>query len=461
MKWKIENDTDFALSWNMGKNSLNKQILNLAIPNVISNISIPLLGMVDIAIVGWIGSDTYIGALAIGATIFNFIYWNFSFLRMGTSGMTAQAYGADNKKECANLLVRALILALVSALLLLILRKPIGELAFKAMKGNETVMALTAKYFYVRILAAPAAVSIFAFNGWFIGMQDSKTPMWIALIANAANLGFCSFFVFVLDMGISGVAWGTVLAQYIGLILSIIVGVTRYKKWLRYIDWKECFQLQPLLHFLNINKDVFLRTACVVVAYSFFTAASSRFGETVLATNTLLMQLFTLYSYMTDGFGYSAEALSGRFIGEKNEIALRRCIKSLYTWCVSISLIFALLFMFGWKMLLHIFNPSIELIQCAQHYIGWVVAVPLISFMPFLMDGIMLGATKTKVLRNTVFISTLIYFACFYGLVDILKNDALWLAFILFILTRGILLFIATKNLNVGYLMSDKNFLRR
>ena len=445
----------------MEKSSLNKQILNLAVPNVISNISIPLLGMVDIAIVGWIGSDTYIGALAIGATIFNFIYWNFSFLRMGTSGLTAQAYGADNKKECANLLVRALILALISALLLIVLRKPIGELAFKLMKGNETVMSLTAQYFYVRILAAPAAVSIFSFNGWFIGMQDSKTPMWIALIGNAINLVLCSLFVFVFDMGITGVAWGTVLAQYSSLILSIIVSVTRYKRWLLFVDWKECIQLKPLIYFLNINKDIFLRTACVVIAYSFFTAASSRFGETVLATNALLMQLFTLYSYMTDGFGYSAEALSGRFIGERNEISLRACIKSLYIWCISISIFFTLLFMFGWKMMLQIFNPSIELVQCAQHYIGWVVTVPLISFMPFLMDGIMLGATKTKVLRNTVFMSTLIYFACFYGLVGILKNDALWLAFILFILTRGIFLVIATKNLNISYLMSDKNFLRR
>ena len=445
----------------MGGKSMNRQILDLAVPNVISNVSIPLLGMVDIAIVGWIGSDTYIGALAIGATIFNFIYWNFSFLRMGTSGLTAQAFGADNKKECANLLIRAIILALISAFLLVVLRKPIGKMAMMIMKGDATVMSLTAQYFYIRILAAPAAVSIFAFNGWFIGMQDSKTPMWIALISNAANLGLCSFFVFVLDMGISGVAWGTVLAQYIGLLLSIIVSITRYKNWLKFVEWKECIQLSPLLHFLNINKDVFLRTVCVVTAYTFFTAASSRFGETVLATNTLLMQLFTIYSYMTDGFGYSAEALSGRFIGERNEASLRICIRSLYIWCICISVFFALLFTFGWRIILQIFNPSAELLQCASHYIGWVVAVPLMSFMPFLMDGIMLGATKARLLRNTVFISTVIYFACFYGLVDILNNNALWLAFILFILTRGIFLFVATKNLNIKYLMSDNNFIHR
>lgn len=431
----------------------NREILRLAIPNVISNITIPLLGMVDMAVAGRLGSEATIGALAVGTSTFNFIYWNCAFIRMGTSGLTAQAFGARRHQECAGSLVRGVVVALVLALLLLIFRQPIGRLALTLMGGSSEVQAMASEYFFARIWAAPASVSLFALQGWFIGMQDSRTPMYTALLSNVINIATCLWFVFGLDMGIRGIALSTVAAQYGGLIFSLVILALRYREVLRKVDLRESLQREPMRRFFSVNKDIFIRSLCVVSVYTFFTAASSRFGDLTLAANALLMQLFTLYSYMSDGFAYAAESLTGRFVGERNRPALASSIKWLAVWSLGIALLFVAVFFFGWDVIMQLFNSTEAIIAEAKEYIIWVVAVPLLGFLPFLIDGIMLGATRTRVLRNTLLISTAIFYALFYTLVGPMGNNALWLAFVVFIFLRGAILYFATDRLSADKLI--------
>lgn len=432
---------------------MNRAILRLTIPNIVSNVTIPLLGMIDIAIAGRIGDDTTIGALAVGTAIFNFIYWNFAFLRMGTSGLAAQAYGAGDKRETANILGRSMIVALGIAIILLLFNRPIGRVAVKIMEGSPEVMALATEYFFARIWAAPAAISIFALHGWLTGMQDSVTPMIVSILNNLINIACSLWFVFGLDMGVVGIAWGTVVAQYSALIITLLILSIRYRSFISQINFRESLRMEPLARFFRVNSDAFLRTLCVCTVYTCFTAFSARFGDTILATNELLMQLFMLFSYMLDGFCYAAESLTGRFIGERNRDSLRRCIRLLLVWCAGVAAIYIVAYIFWWEPILGIFTSSPTIMACAQEYIGWIVMVPLVGFIPFLIDGILIGATKTRIMRNTTFFSLVAFFVLFFSLEGGLGNRALWIAFIGFIVVRFVLMLVATKGVSTEVLM--------
>ena len=428
---------------------MNRKILALALPNIISNITVPLLGLVDIAIVGHLGDDSLIGGIAIGTAVFNFIYWNFAFLRMGASGCTAQAYGARNFTEIASVFVRALILALAAALLLVVFQRPIGHAVFLLMDGTPHTMSYAADYFYARIWAAPATISMFAFHGWYIGMQNSRFPMYISIGVNVVNLIFCLWFALGLGWGIVGVAWGTVVAQYSGLVLSIVLWGVYYRRFLRYIRIRECLKLDALLAFFKINRDIFLRTACIVVVYTFFTSASSGMGDTMLAVNTLLMQLFTLFSYLMDGFAYAGESLAGRYTGAHNVQALNRCVRLLLVWGGVVAVLYTGIYAFGWRSVLSLFTESPAILSEAGGYVGWLIAIPLVAFIPFTIDGILIGATRTAVMRDSVFLSTALFFAVYYGFRSVIGNNALWAAFLLFLIARGILQYFMTYRLKI------------
>lgn len=428
---------------------MNRKILALALPNIISNITVPLLGLVDIAIVGHLGDDSLIGGIAIGTAVFNFIYWNFAFLRMGASGCTAQAYGARNFTEIASVFVRALILALAAALLLVVFQRPIGHAVFLLMDGTPRTMSYAADYFYALIWAAPATISMFAFHGWYIGMQNSRFPMYISIGVNVVNLIFCLWFALGLGWGIVGVAWGTVVAQYSGLVLSIVLWGVYYRRFLRYIRIRECLKLDALLAFFKINRDIFLRTACIVVVYTFFTSASSGMGDTMLAVNTLLMQLFTLFSYLMDGFAYAGESLAGRYTGAHNVQALNRCVRLLLVWGGVVAVLYTGVYAFGWRTVLSLFTESPAILSEAGGYVGWLIAIPLVAFIPFTIDGILIGATRTAVMRDSVFLSTALFFAVYYGFRSVIGNNALWAAFLLFLIARGILQYFMTHRLKI------------
>ena len=430
---------------------MNREILRLALPNIVSNITVPLMGIVSTAIAGHWGQDSAatIGALAIGVSIFNFIYWNCSFVRMGTSGLTAQAYGAGNFHECTNMLARALAVAGVMGAAMLLLQYPLGELALWAMNGGE----MTRAYFYTRIWAVPAGILLFGFNGWFTGMQNALFPMITAVTVNLIHLACSLAFAFGLDLGIVGIAWASVVAQWCGVGLASLLLVAKYRSLLTSIRWSEVLDVQPLRRFFVINRDIILRTLCIVAVYTFFTGASARMEDrTLLAVNALLLELFTLFSYMNDGFAYAAEALTGRFIGARDRASLGDCLHRCLLWGTLVSVVFVGIYLVWWRDLVGLFvdraNPDTpQIIELAGRYIVWIILIPIASAMPFIMDGIMVGATETRVMRNSMFGATAAYFAIFYALRPWIGNNALWLAFTLYMFLRGILQYIMTRGL--------------
>ena len=434
---------------------MNREILRLALPNIVSNITVPVMGIASTMIAGNLGGDATrtIGSLAVGVSIFNFIYWNCTFLRMGTSGLTAQAYGAGNIHECTNMLARTLLVAASLGALILLLQYPLGKVAIWAMHGD----ALVAEYFRARIWAVPAGIILFGFNGWFIGMQNARIPMYIAILQNVVHIGCAWFFAFRCSMGIAGIGYGSVVAQYLGVTLAAILVVSHYRKYITRIDWSAVFDLRPIRRFLTVNRDIIVRTLCIVAVYTFFTAASSRMEDkTLLAVNTILLQLFTLFSYMTDGFAQATEALVGRFIGAGDGDSLRHCIRNAIIWSLVVATVFVGIYLIWWRDLLHLFtlnNPasSAQIIETAGRYIGWIIAIPIASSLPFLMDGIMVGATRTRIMRDSMILSTVVYFGVFFAFTPLVGNNALWCAFLLYMLLRGVLQYLMTHRLHDIY----------
>ena len=421
---------------------MNKEILRLALPNIITNITVPLLGMVDLAIVGHIGNETYIGAIALGTTLFNLIYWNFGFLRMGTSGLTAQAYGANDHKEAMRILVRGIAIAICAALLLIALQYPIAKLSELILKCSDEALQLTLTYFYIRIWAAPATLGLYAIKGWFIGMQNSKSPMFIAIALNIVNIIASLAFVIWLDMDIAGVAWGTVIAQYSGLVLAIILWFKHYGKLRHEIDIKGSLHWTEMKRFFKLNSDIFLRTLCLCAVFTFIPAISATMGDKVLAANTLIMQLFTLFSYILDGFAYAGESLVGKYIGAKNPASLKKAIQYLIWWGIIFTALFTILYFFWDEDIYRILTNEQNVIDEAMRFNIWTLLIPLCGFSAFLFDGIYIGATAAKSMRNIMFIATAVFFAGYFTLQPILNNDGLWIAFLLFLIFRGTLMWI-------------------
>ncbi len=435
--------------------NMNREILRIALPNIVSNITVPLMGIVSTAIAGHWGADSAatIGALAIGVSIFNFIYWNFSFVRMGTSGLTAQAFGAGDYAECTNMLARALSVAGAMGLLTLLVQWPVGEVALWAMNGEE----MTRDYYYARIWAVPAGILLFGFNGWFTGMQNAVIPMITAITVNIVHILCSLWFAFGFDMGIVGIAYASVLAQWAGVALSVVLLAAKYRHLLTAIDWRKVVDLRPLKTFFTINRDIVLRTWCIVAVYTFFTGASARMGNpALLAVNTLLLQLFTLFSYMNDGFAYAAEALTGRFVGARDERSLRDCLRRCVAWGTAVSALFVVIYLGWWRELVGIFVDrdapnAAEIVALAGDYIVWIILIPIASAMPFIMDGIMVGATETRVMRNSMFWATVAYFVIYYAGYPLIGNNALWLAFTLYMFLRGLLQYLFTDSLTTIY----------
>lgn len=439
--------------------SMNREILRIALPNIVSNITVPVMGIAATAIAGHWGEDSAatIGSLAIGVSIFNFIYWNCSFVRMGTSGLTAQAFGAGNFRECTNMLARALAVALLMGVLIVSLQYPLGEAALWIMNGSE----MTREYYYTRIWAVPAGILLFGFNGWYNGMQNAVIPMCTAITVNVVHVLVSLWFAFERDLGIVGIAYGSVVAQWTGVTLSALLLVIFYRKRLTCINWREVIDLKPLRRFFVVNRDIILRTWCIVAVYTFFTAASARMEDpALLAVNTLLLQLFTLFSYMNDGFAYAAEALTGRFIGARDEGALRDCLKRCLLWGMAVSVLFVGIYVGWWRELVGIFvdaeAPNAGAIRTlAGEYIGWIIVIPLASAMPFIMDGIMVGATHSRIMRDSMFWSTVVYFVIYFSLHGLIGNNALWLAFMLYMFLRGVIQYFMTHRLQVIYRMAS------
>ncbi len=424
---------------------MNREILKISIPSIVTNITVPLLGMVDVAIVGHIGDAGYIAAIALATMVFNLIYWNFGFLRMGTSGLTAQAFGAQDKEEYLNVLVRGIVIALSVAVILLLLQYPIAQLCKRLIDSSPRTIDLMLTYFYIRIWAAPATISLYVLKGWFLGMQNAASPMWVATVLNLVNIVFSLLFVYAFDAGIAGVAWGSVLAQYSGLLLAIIIWVRRYGHFWHDIRWRAALQWRKMIRFFQVNADIFLRSLCMIAVFTFIPYISSSMGDEILAANTLLMQLFTLTSYVMDGFAYAGESLVGKYVGAKDRFKLRLTIRYLMCWGVALAVAFTLLFVFGGEMLLRILAKDEAVIGTAMIYMFWTYLLPFTGFAAFIYDGIYIGATATAAMRNVMFVATAIFFIIYYALATHWGNHALWFAFIVFLIFRGLLMALGQK----------------
>ena len=412
---------------------MNRKILQLAIPSIVSNITVPLLGLVDVAIVGHLGSASYIGAIAVGGMLFNMIYWIFGFLRMGTSGMTAQAYGKRDLTEVVRTLLRAVGVGLLISLGLWILQSPILRGAFVLIDATEEVKRWASLYFNICIWGAPAILGLYGFAGWFIGMQNSRFPMFIAITQNIVNIAASLCFVFVLGMKVEGVALGTLIAQYAGLFMAFALWLKYYGRLKAYIDWNGLWGGEEMRRFFSVNSDIFFRTLCLVA----FTSTGARQGDVILAVNTLLMQLFTLFSYIMDGFAYAGEALAGRFIGAKNDVGLRRCIRLLFLWGIGLSLSFTILYAFLGRDFLGLLTNDTSVIKASGDYFYWVLAIPLCGFSAFLWDGIFIGATATRQMLYSMLVASATFFIIYYLFYRSMGNHALWMAFLGYLSLRG------------------------
>ena len=423
----------------MRSNQLNHSILKLAIPNIISNITVPLLGLVDMMLMGHMDSVSYIGAIGLGGTIFSVMYSIFSFMRAGTTGFTAQAYGGNNHQEISYGFYRSMGIALIATVLVLSLQQPIEWIAMQLLNGSDEVLRYTTDYFRVRIWAAPAVLSLYTFNGWYIGMQNTTIPMVIAILINAVNIGLSVLFVNVFQMGVAGVALGTVIAQYIGLLTAIIFMLAKYRQYLIPIEKKILLQADKLKRFFKVNTDFMIRSILLVLTIAFFTNQSAKLGDDILAVNMILMQFFYIFSYFTDGFAYAGEALVGRFTGAHDHENLKKTIKYLLLWGLGLSIPFTLLYWAFPEVFIHLISDQPGVAEQARPYYLYMILIPVITFAAFIWDGIYIGATAAKGIRNTMLIASLaVFLPAWYFLMPLYGNHGLWIAFLLFMVARGV-----------------------
>ena len=429
------------------RNKVKRRILALAVPSIISNITVPLLGLVDVAIVGHIGDASYIGAIAVGSMLFNVIYWLFGFLRMGTSGMTSQALGRRDFAEVMRLLVRSLSIGVGIGLLFFVFQRAIIGGGLWAMKPESDVVALAQRYCYVCIWGAPAVLGLYGFTGWYIGMQNTRIPMVVSITQNVVNIVASLVLVFVCHLTVEGVALGTVIAQWWGFLMAVVLNRLYYHRLYRYDFRQHLFALEPLKRFFSLNRDIFLRTVCLVAVNLFFTAAGSRESTLVLAVNTLLMTLFTLFSYFMDGFAYAAEALSGKYYGAGNVGAFREVVRQVFVFGGVVAVAFTLLYMIGGERFLGLLTSDGQVIAASGDYFGWAVLIPLAGMAAFVFDGIFVGITQSKSMLASTAIASAVFFVLFFGLHDWMGNHALWLSFLTYLMVRGIVLYVVFRKM--------------
>lgn len=428
---------------------MNREILKLAIPNIISNITIPLLGLVDMILMGHLGSPAYIGAIALGGTIFSVLYSFFSFLRAGTTGFTAQALGCNDKNEIIYSLYRSLCVGIPIILLILSLQIPIAKLSEFLLDGSDEVKSLAIKYFYIRIWAAPANIMLYCLNGWFVGMQNTKTPMFVAILINVMNIVFSIFFVIFLKQNVTGVALGTVIAQYSGLTLAIFLLIKNYRSYFVKINKELLFNFGKIKRFFKVNTDLMIRSFLLIISIAFFTNQSAKLGDNILAINMIIMQSFYIFSYFTDGFAYAGEALVGKFVGSNDKENLIKSIKLLLLWGFSISIPFTILYALFPSTFVRIISDNPNILSEVKPYYIYMILIPIITFAAFIWDGVYIGATASKAIRNTMIIATIfVFIPAWYFLVPQFENHGLWIAFLCFMIARSVAMtFMAKRNI--------------
>ena len=411
--------------------SLNKEILRLALPSILANLTVPLVGMADIAVAGHLGDTgdlgaaAFIGGVTIGSLLFDLLYWNFAFLRVSTGGMTAQASGRGDTTECADLFVRSVSLAMLLSLAVLAIQWPFQKLAFLVVRTTPGVHDLALKYFFIRIWAAPATLSLMSFRGWFVGMQDSVSSMLVDLTVNLVNiaasivltLGFGSW----TGMGFSGIALGTVIAQYCGLLVACLIMVIKYRSLHFRIKRVEREKIRRMV---TLNTDFFIRSLCFIAIYVGFTTIAARYGDVFLSASSIIMKVLMIFSFFTDGFAYSGEALTGRFIGEKNVQGLKQAVLYVFLWSMGVAVLFMGIYGFAGDWIVSIMTSDAQVASACHPFMWWLLLMPPLGCAAFTWDGVFEGATASKPVRNAMLAALVafvgVYFAgiLFLGIPD-------------------------------------------
>lgn len=436
--------------------SLNSQILRLAIPSILANITIPLVGVVDTAIVGHIDSATAIGGIAIGTMLFDLLYWNFGFLRVGTSGMTAQAYGRGDRAECAKLLGQSVGIALVGTAVIWLLQWLFVTAVLAIVPCSAEVSAFARKYFFIRIWAAPATLSLMAFKGWFIGMQDTVSPMLTDIVVNVMNMLVSYVLAVYTPLGAMGVAYGTVIAQMTGLLVALLILLIRYKAiWqigyeaMRRLGYKVLKILggNEMKRFMSLNGNLFVRSLCFMVVYVGFTSLASKYGDVELAVSTIMMKLFMLFSYFVDGFAYAGEALVGKEWGaRKHRMGVGLIVRLLFLWSLGVGVLFTVLFgVWSEECYRAMTNDMVVLTRLAD-YTGWLVAMPIVSTLAFMWDGVYAGATAGRQIRNAMIYAALGFVLCYLATYWWLGIQGLYIAYFAHLIARVVYLSTAWRN---------------
>lgn len=423
---------------------LNDKILAIAVPAIVANITTPLLGLVDLAIIGKVGGEEYLAAVGVGSSLFSMVYMLFAFLRMGTAGLTAQSYGAFDRSGCSAILRRALITAGVCSIILLILVKPLGPFVLDYLDADNASAPLAWEYITIVIFGAPAALGMFVLNGWLLGMQNTKLPMRIAISINCINVAASFYLAYVLDMKIAGIAYGTLISQWIGFIACLIAVKVRYKP--PHVKRSVVFNSNEILRLLKINIDIFLRNLCLIAVTMTFTRAGSLQNDTILAANTLLMQFFFFFSYFSDGFAYAAEALAGMFTGAGEHKKLRQIVGRVLNWGMSIAVAFTIIYFAIGDYVIRIITDDARIVFAAREYTPWMLSVPLCGFAAFIFDGVFIGITRTRDMLLSVALGTVIFLCIYFITRSSLGNHGVWLAFICYLATRGLSLMIIFRN---------------
>lgn len=416
---------------------MNKEILRLAIPNILSNLSVPLLSSFDTALMGRL-TELHIGAVGIGAMIFNFIYWNFGFLRMGTTGITAQAFGRQDNKGIIETFGRANVVAVIVAIAILVLQYPIAEGSIFLMNISAEQRPIVEDYFYIRVWAAPATIASYAFMGWFFGMQNAVYPLIMTIVVNVVNMVLSYYFVTQLGMEAAGVAWGTVIAQYAGVLLALGLFFYKYSYLFQHLQRAVLLKKEAFREFLKINGDIFIRTFFLTFVFGFFYSQSAKGGDMILAVNVILLNYLNWMSYGVDGFAFASESLVGKYKGAGNDGKLKKAIRLSFVWGMALAALFSLAYWQGGEAILRLFTDQQDVILAATPFLFWMAIFPLLSTACYIWDGVYIGLTATKAMRSTMMIAFVIYLAIHFTFKELWDdNHALWLALLLFMIARG------------------------
>ena len=427
------------------RNPINREVVRLAVPSILANITVPLVGIVDTAIAGHLGDAALIGGIAIGTMLFDLLYWNMGFLRVGTGGITAQAYGRGDSKAAIGTFSQGIATAMVVSMIVLAIQWVFAEAMLLLVDCSPEVEKIARNYFFIRVWAAPATLALFVFKGWFIGMQNTVYPMITDLWVNIVNMLASWMLSFYTPLGISGVAVGTLIAQWTGLLLALLLMRRKYRDLMRQTSILHSMKWKYFRRFFSINSQLFVRSLLMLVVYEGFTIFAARFGDVELAVSSVMMHLLLLYSYFVDGFAYAGEALTGRFIGEGNRASLRETIKWTFFWGGVIGLVSTVAYAVFPRPIIGLLTNNAEVISASEPYLFWLLLMPLLSCVAFIWDGIYIGATAARQMMVCMVWSAGLFIAAFYLCEPHFGAQALYIAYFVHLVVRSLYLTISWR----------------